>query len=539
VTLLTSGYLRMFSRERLISVLLQHDADGRQQALPARWLATGALAAIGVSIAVMAWVGLQGRSAAVPLLPNSSGWPPYSLAVHPSPAQTSVEIWAAVLLGSAGLAAGLLAARRGWRPGSRPLVIGAAIAVVALMLVPSVGSTDLLDYAVYGRIAALGHSPYVMTPLQLKHTGDPVGQIAPHPWDNNPSVYGPLGTASEWAASALSGSSAPRTVFWLKAWNALAFLAVAMALGWTFRRDPARRTRAHLLWSVNPLMLFAVMAGGHVDGLAAALGVFGVLALRRINVARGLLAGVLVGAAIAIKAPFAFFGLGLAWAARRSPWTLVALGAGAAAVLIPSYLVAGPKAIAAVAGRAASSGDLYEPWQLLGRVAGWPQAQTAAPLDDVALLASLVLAVILLWRLPAGPPGLASVRPALALSLAWLFLSPQQRPWFDAMIFPLLALMPVTRLDWIAVLRLAAATLAELPGVTYFLYLKPVWLFGTVNIIARWIAPILLVIALIATLWLCFTGRWTSGREGDDAAAPAELPPTRITPFRDLPVPGQ
>jgi hypothetical protein len=519
-------------------VLLQHDADDQQRALDARWLATGALTAIGVSVAVVAVVGLQGRSAAVPLLPNSTGWPPYSFAVHPSPAETSLEIWAAVLLGTAGLAAALLAVRWGWRPSSRPLVIGSAIAVVALMLVPSVGSTDLLDYAVYGRIAALGHSPYVMTPLNLKHTGDPVGQIAPHPWDNNPSVYGPLGTASEWMASALSGSSAPRTVFWLKAWNALAFLAVAMAMGWVFRGDPARRTRAHLLWSVNPLMLFAVMAGGHIDGLAAALGFFAVLALRRVNVVRGLLAGVLIGAAIAIKAPFALFGLGLAWAARRSPWTLVALGAGAAAVLVPSYLVAGPKAISAVAGRAASSGDLYEPWQLLTRVVGWPLPQTAGPLDDVALVASLVLAVILLWRLPAGPPGLASVRPALALSLAWLFFSPQQRPWFDAMIFPLLALMPATRLDWIAVVRLAAATLAELPGVTYFLYLKPGWLFGTANIIARWIAPIALVVALVATLWLCFTGRWTSGSAGD-SAAPPELLPARSRPFRGLPVPGQ
>jgi len=55
-------------------------------------------------------------------------------------------------------------------------------------------------------------------------------------------------------------------------WNALAFLAVALALDWMFRRDSAGRARAHLLWSVNPLMLFAVVAGGHIDGLAAALG---------------------------------------------------------------------------------------------------------------------------------------------------------------------------------------------------------------------------------------------------------------------------
>jgi hypothetical protein len=48
----------------------------------------------------------------------------------------------------------------------------------------------------------------------------------------------------------------------------------------------------HLLWSVNPLMLFAVVAGGHIDGLAAALGLFALIAGRRADVGRGLLASV-------------------------------------------------------------------------------------------------------------------------------------------------------------------------------------------------------------------------------------------------------
>jgi hypothetical protein len=68
-------------------------------------------------------------------------------------------------------------------------------------------------------------------------------------------VYGPLATGTEWAASALSSGSATSTVFWLKVWNALAFLAAALALGRLAGADRARRARVHLLWPLNPLML--------------------------------------------------------------------------------------------------------------------------------------------------------------------------------------------------------------------------------------------------------------------------------------------
>jgi hypothetical protein len=492
-------------------VQLRHDAAGGSRALAASWLGRGALAAIYLSLALIVAVGLQGRSAAVPALGAAGGWPPYFHNAAIVPVWTTLEVWTAVVAGGLGLASGLMAVRRGWRPRPRLLVIGSVIAVAALTVLPPIGSTDMIDYAIYGRITVLGHSPYVMTPAQLKLSGDPVGALAPPPWKYDPSVYGPLGTATEWAASELAGTSAALTVFWLKVWNALAFLAVALALDRMFRRDAAGRARAHLLWSVNPLMLFAVVAGGHIDGLGAALGLFALITVRRVNLGRGLLAGVLIGAAIAIKAPFAIFAVGLGWAARRSPPTLAAIGAGAAAVLVPSYLLAGPKAVSAVAGRATGRSDLYQPWQLLNRLSSWHHPGGA--LNVVALLSSAVLAVVLLRRMPPGPATLASVRPALALSLGWLIFSPQQRPWFDAMIFPLLALMPATRLDWIAVARLTAATLAEVPGVTFYVYLKPAWLSAAAKVIDLWIVPGMLVGALIALLWLCVTNRWTPGSE--------------------------
>ena len=45
-----------------------------------------------------------------------------------------------------------------------------------------------------------------------------------------PSRYGPVATGTEAAASELGGDSIARTIFWLKVWNGLAYLAVVLAL---------------------------------------------------------------------------------------------------------------------------------------------------------------------------------------------------------------------------------------------------------------------------------------------------------------------
>jgi hypothetical protein len=470
-------------------------------------LAAAGLLVFSVGLAVM--VALCGPSVVVPTFPSAFPWPPYFTPVHLSQVAVTGLAWLVIGAGGLGLVGALLAVGRGWRPRPRGLLIGCLLAVIALMVVPPVSSTDILDYAIYGRIAALGHSPYVMTPGQLAASGDPVGRFDPDSWRHNHSVYGPLGTLSEQAASHLAGPSMAKTVFWLKVWNGLAFLAVALALDRLLRSEAAARVRAHLLWSVNPLILWSVLGGGHIDGLAAAAGFLGLLCLRRLGAARGLAAGLLIGAAIAIKAPFVLFLLGPAWVARRSPRTLAAAALGAVAVVLPCYLLAGRAAVTAVVSRGTGVADLYQPWQLLTRALGMHNAVTFT--NVLALCAAAVLAPVLLWRLPPGPaspPGLAFARPMLAVSLAWLICTPQQRPWYDAMIFPLLALMPATRLDWIVVFRAMAATVAELPDTRVFRGLHlgsfTVWTVSDA-------VPAILAALAAALVWLCVTGRWGPG----------------------------
>ena len=228
----------------------------------------------------------------------------------PSTPRWSVVIpaeWLMAVLGFAGVGAGLAAVARGARPSSRLLVTGALLIVAALAVLPPAGTKDALNYAVYGRIAVLGHSPYVMTAQQLIRSGDPIGRAARHLWQHQASTYGPLATAEQWAAAELGGISIARITFWFKLWNALAFLAVVLALDRIFRPNPALRARAHLLWSVNPFALWGVVTAGHIDGIGAALGFAGVAALtvRRPGESPDRPAragcGFLIGAAAAIK----------------------------------------------------------------------------------------------------------------------------------------------------------------------------------------------------------------------------------------------
>ncbi len=500
-----------------------------EQQLPAqatvRWVSRIAVAATGASVVMIATVGALGPSAAVPGFPPAAPWPPWFVRAGPSPALVSVVLWAAVLLGGSGLVAGLVAVRWGWRPRPGRLIAGSLAAVVALAVIPPVGSTDMMDYAMYGRIAALGHSPYQMTPLQLKRTGDPVGAAAPRPWDTSPSVYGPLATASAWAAAEIAGGSAARTLFWLKLWDGLAFLALVLGLDRLTRSDAARRIRAHLLWSVYPLMLLALVAGGHLDGLSAALAFSAVASLClggawRPGLRRCLLAGVLLGAASAVKAPLLLVGAGVMWPLRRSPRALSALSLGMLVALMPCYLAAGWAAVTAAAGRAAGSPSVYDPWQLPDRALGLQLP--VGGIDLLAAVGTVILAVIMLRRMPDGPVSYSVAWPALALTFAWLVTTPQQRPWYDAAIFPLLALMPVSRLDWVAVGRAIAAALAELPGVIYYRSLVPGWLSATGKAISTDLAPALLVGAGVVLLWLCASGRWNAaGGRGALSSAPA------------------
>lgn len=411
---------------------------------------------IGASVVLLAVTMALGPSAAVPAV--GPGGPMLSLAARPSAAAVITLERLALLMGAAGMAIGLVAVQRGWRPAARLLLgfgIGAAAVYVCL---PPAGSIDVLNYAVYGRIANLGHNPYLMRPSQLYGTGDPVGRFAPLNWRTLPTIYGPVATSLQWAAAKLGGASMARIVFWIRFGNAIAYTATAAGLVRLAGQDSAQRARACLLWAVNPLMLFWLVGSGHVDVLLALLIVAGMITVRHSGVAAGALTGVIAGAAAAIKTPFLLVAGGLAWAARRSPRTLAAGFAAAAAVLGVCWLVPGALNTSVLGRRLSVSAGFIYP--VPASIAARPVLFGAA-----VALATLACAALLVWRLPAGSPGFPAVRPVVALTLAWLTVFPVQAPWYDALIFPPLALMPWSRLHFFVIIRCVLLSEMLLPGV--------------------------------------------------------------------------
>jgi hypothetical protein len=452
--------------------------------------------------------GAVGPAKPLPIFTAAPPWPTWFVQIHLSPAVAPIMPWIAVLLGVTGLAAGLIAMRQGWRPSHKRLIAGSVIAVLALMLVPPVASGDPLQYyAAYGRIALLGHSPYVAGSDKWLPAGDPIGvsirQVVPNILPLPPSGYGPAATASQEAAVAIGGDSPARILFWLKVWNAAAYLVLVLVLDRLMRSDPARRVRVHLMWSVNPLMLFLLMADGHNDALAVALGASALFAMRKPEVRRAFWAGVMLVLAAAVKATYLLFGAGVVWAAWRSPRALAALAAGAAAVLIPLCLVNGWSALTAITFSIARGVPTDLLWHDLTRVVSHGHA--GAVTKVAGLLACVALALVLLRRLPQGPPDLPGVREALALILAFLIASPYLQAWYDAMLFSLLAVMAASRLDWIA---LAQATALSIFSVLYFYPSHPtLW-----SLFERYGTDVLYTLTLaasvVALLWLCWTRDW-------------------------------
>jgi hypothetical protein len=486
-------------------------SPARSAADATRVLVRLAVAGIAGSILIMIVVSLARDSWMYPPMAGSGAAPPWDLrSLHVSAGVATVALWAAVLAGAGGVVAGLLAVHRGARPSVRALLVAAALAVTALAVLPPAGSSDVFDYAAYGRIMALGHNPYLVTPYSLRLAHDAFARSVPVTWEHVVSVYGPLASAEQFLAAKLGGLSAARVVFWLKLWNAVAFGAVAFVADRLLRSDPARRMRAHLLWTINPLLLWDIIAAGHLDVLAAAVGLLGLLALgkqpdgARSGLVRVLASGALIGIAADIKINYALFGLGLAWALRRSPARLAAAGAAAIVTGVPGYLGFGLPAVRALAARRSMiSVDTF--YRFLSFDPHWQTHVT--PLAVVLVVAVALLA---LRRMPAGAAAPPAIRPALALSAAWLFFWPYQFPWYDVMIICLLLFYPASRLDWLVLGRLAAATIPTIPGnpptIVVATTSHVVILFHNAFVYA--LVPLGLLAAAAGLVALCLSGRW-------------------------------
>jgi hypothetical protein len=459
------------------------------------------LVAIAASIVCTFAVAVAGPSVMEPVLPGRAGQPPWSLGLHPS-AYLVVPLTAAALAaGTLGLVLVLRASRDGWSVPARAILIAGLLAAAALTLVPPFGSSDHLSYAAYGRMLVTGHNPYTTTPAQLAALGDPVAR-AVQDWSGSPSVYGPLATAIQALASLAGGTSVRLTVFVLGLANLIAFGVTALLLHRMTRNSPARQLRAALLWAANPLLLQVLVAGAHVDSQAVVFGVAAVAVMfgpwrpggtftSAVGVPRAAAAGVLVGLGFAVKVTVALVGLGLAiglvlrlgreW--RRGVGALVGLGVGFAVAAGVAVAIGG-SAMLRQSSRASDMVSIGSPWRVIRSlvhvVAGGAVATDIVRFGAIVL--GVVLAVLIVRGLPGilpgrgpetgdlGGPGYAVAGVAFALVLAWLFAWPYVLPWYDALGWALLPLIPmvsapvVDGIGWLLLARTAALGFGYLPA---------------------------------------------------------------------------
>lgn len=464
---------------------------------------------LGSSIVAMGAAMMLGTSVAVPYFGRTSPF----LTLHSQPPAAliaTLTLFAAVSAG-AGTLTGLYATRRGPFVAPMRLIVAGCVVAAVFAMLPPAGSVDMLNYAIYGRIAHLGRNPYLTTPLLLEQTGDPVGRLLPDSWQRVPTVYGPITTAIQWAAAYLGGNVMAHIIFVLKWGNAVAFMGTAIVLDRLVGPDPVRRVRAALLWAVNPIMLFWMVGSGHADVYAVFFLVLALYATRRST----LLGGLSAGAAVAVKASFLFPAAALVVVAWFTGGTLlIRLGraalatAGALIVAGGGYRLAGPHAIHALNARLGRQKDRYLPVpDVIRNHAGW--------YGLCFILLAVALVAFLWWRsgLPLAfwrwrEPSLPEFLPVAVAAFGTTLVSPLQYPWYDAMLLPLLAILPLTPyayLDRLLVARGVMMGLMTLPGVR---------ITGYQHVGVRWTNLAWLLIFVVTV--------WRGSRRAKDAADGAD-----------------
>jgi hypothetical protein len=373
---------------------------------------------------------------------------------------TNAIMYPAITFCALGLAGMLWANSRGWQPNPRR-VFWSAVAVVAVVVnITPVGSSDPASLAAYGRIAALGHNPYTFLPISLPGgVHNPYVALVDPRWRKAPSVYGPVATWTHLVA-ALVGGSKP----WLTIWVLIIMTGAAyLAAGYLLLRSAADPVRAGLIWAANPLLIYVLIMGGQLDAFLALAGIAAILISRRgATVWHDLATAVLIGIAMGIKINAAFVALGIAVPLiRERDWArLLRIAAASAVVTFCLYFFT--YGISALKPLPTASARVISPsfWRLFQIVGD----HLASPATINALIGVLwpLLLLALAWYLynrlsPDVPAVLAAT---CALTFAWVLVAPWSLPWYTAVAWVTLALLPRNSLTrWLTLATLVPALL--------------------------------------------------------------------------------
>jgi hypothetical protein len=371
------------------------------------------------------------------------------------PVIASAALYTGDILACLGLAGMLWAHSQGWRPNPRHLLL-ASIGIVAIMVcLTPVGSSDTASYAVYGRIASLGHNPYVMTPAALHEPNylAAVGSI----WRTQVSVYGPVATGIQAFAAWIGGAHVVTTIWVLMILNGTAFVGIGVLLYKT-SDDPVRAT---LFWTANPVIIQQMVGGGHLDTFVAAVAIAAILVARRFCGLWGDVAvGLLLGLGGGVKATAALIAVGLAWPLlRRHEWLRTTrIAAIALAVVGLEYSFYGLNALKALVG-GLKFVTLPSPWWLFQQ-AGVGLGVGKGTMDTLISvlwpIALLGVAWLIYQRISSDQPR--EVVAPFALTFAWVLVAPWVFAWYTAIAWVALAVVPRNRMTrWLAIVTVVLA----------------------------------------------------------------------------------
>jgi alpha-1,6-mannosyltransferase len=448
---------------------------------PGVWHRNHRFALFGVvgATALTLLVGFLGPSAVTLTLgPRDSYLPPWYLpagVVKPNEWFVSLLIWAAILLGALGLWVGLRALADGWKPKFKKLFALGAVLSLLTICVPPMTSADVLMYAAYGRLQAIGRDPYDITAAEVfRGQFDPVLRWTERPWQDTPSVYGPITSWTQLTANKLGGENMHDIVFWLQLFSVVPFILACAGVLLLARGDTRRQGRVALLTIANPLLIWAVVAGAHNESLAVMFAVGGMLFMRK----NPFVAGLGIGLAGCAKVSIGLWGLAMLWAYRREPKKALLLCLGTAVPMGLAYVLWQPTAFlqALRNGGYVSVGSWANPlYRLLDVFLTGFQAKVIVGV--ISYIGLIVIAWMLFRVVPWTPapdldrnadlrqdPLTIALRTALVLSVAWLITSMYTLSWYDLLAWMPLAVLAASKLDKIMLIRGAALSLAYVPG---------------------------------------------------------------------------
>ncbi|MGI3785292.1 MAG: polyprenol phosphomannose-dependent alpha 1,6 mannosyltransferase MptB [Janthinobacterium lividum] len=441
-----------------------------------RWALVGIVGATVITVAV----GFLGPSAvALTLGPRRDYLPPWYLPAGaiatPDEWLVSALIWLAIIIGALGLFVALRALADGWRPRPRRLFLLGSGLSLATIAVPPLTSADVLMYAAYGRLQSIGRDPYEITPAEVfRGQFDPVLRWTERPWQDTPSVYGPIASWLQLLANKLGGQNMHDIVFWLQVFALVPFVVAGGLIILMAHGDRERQVRAALLGICNPLLIWAVVAGAHNEAISVMFAVAGLLFMRR----NAFVAGLGIGLAGCSKVSIGIWGLAMLWAYRREPKKALLLCLGTAIPMGWAYVFWQPTAFfqALRNGGYVSVGSWAAPFYTL-----FAQFMTTTHAKIVVGTASYLGLLVIGWMLSRVVPWVAApglprgadlrrdpltiaLRTSLVLSVAWLVTSMYTLSWYDLIAWMPLAVIGPSKLDRLMTLRGAALSLAYVPG---------------------------------------------------------------------------